>query len=138
MAHQESPEGSSPQERIVLLVRRVGDVVRKARRHNKTLTGRNYCADKLAELRLDATYAFRELSDHTVGDTSALAELIEACFSPSMPQQKRLEAERALLYELGTTWKKPGGAKFEGTMEVFPLSLLVQAKRGSWLGSGAR
>src|SRR5580658_3341693 len=106
MAYREASERSSPQDRIVLLVRRARDVFHKAAKYKKSLTGNNFYADKLAELRADATNAFRELSDHSVGDTCALAEMIEASFSASTNQQQRIEAERALIYELSTTWKK--------------------------------
>jgi len=126
-----SPESPTAHDRIALLARQAAAVARKARAHSKSLTGRNFYADKLAELRVDATNAFRELSERTVGDTSALAELIEACFSPWVMPQQRLEAERALTHELKTTWKERSRANLaDGNQELFPLNLLVQAKHG--------
>src|SRR5712691_3919792 len=76
---------------------------RMARRHSKSLRGENFYADKLAELRADATSAYRQLAARSAGDSSALAELIEAVFSPETPRDRRLEAARELAVSLRTT-----------------------------------
>jgi hypothetical protein len=64
-----------------------------------------------------------------LGDTSALAELIETSFSPSVDQKKRLEAVRELTLALRTKWKQAKGATKPGN-ELFPLSLAVKTRRG--------
>ena len=110
---------------------------RSAKRNRKSLGGNNFYGNKLAEVRADATNAFRELSEHNVGDTSALAELIETCFSPSVTRENRLVAGRALAHELNTTWKgRPGTGNARPAQELFPLSLLARANRGYLIGIG--
>lgn len=98
-----------------------------ARRHSKSLRGDNHYGNKLAELRADATSAYRQLVTRSAGDSSALAELMEAVFSPDTPRARRLEASRELAVALRTTWEAPATA---ASGDLFPLAILVQAKRG--------
>lgn len=102
---------------------------KKARRNHQNLGGDNYYGNKLAALRADAANHFRELSRQSPGDTTALAELIDVVFSPTTLPARRLEASRDLVYSLRTTWKQPRvlSSSEEG---IFPLTILVQTKRG--------
>ncbi len=99
-----------------------------ARRHSKSLRGDNHYGNKLAELRADATSAYRQLVARSAGDSSALAELIEAVFSPDTTRVRRLEATRELAVALRTTWEEAPAAA--PSVDLFPLAILVQAKRG--------
>jgi hypothetical protein len=106
-------------------------VAKKAQKHGKGLASDNFYANKIAELRADAANAFRELSSRSPGDTTAMAEMIEAVFSPSTNQPERLRAARELIFSLKTTWRQSGSEAVPGDNEgLFPLAILSQAKRG--------
>jgi hypothetical protein len=86
----------SPSSTLDALALEALEVAKKARRHRQNLNGDNFYANKLAQMRTDATIAFSELTDQSPGDASALAELIEASFSASIAQKARLTAVREL------------------------------------------
>ena len=108
------------------------DIAKKAKRNRKSLSGHNYYGNKLVELRADATNAFSELAAHSVGDTTALAELIQLVFAAGTAPTKRLDAKRELEFALRTTWKQPKPALKAGESDAvfFPLTILAQANRG--------
>jgi hypothetical protein len=119
---------NSASERIDQLARDAMGVVKKARKHHQNLSGDNYYANKLATLRADATNAFRSLSSPTVGESSAMAELIELVFSATTDKKRRTDAFHELVYNLRTAWKSSSlPREDEG---LFPLSLLSQTNRG--------
>src|SRR5208283_1751708 len=120
---------SSPTEKLANLVTRAVDLARTARRNRVNLSGSNYYADKLVELRADATNIYRELAPLTPGDSSALGEMIEHVFSASAPPAARAQAARELNFSLRTTWRLSNPAPQEGD-GLFPLSILSQAGRG--------
>ena len=64
---------ASPSDVLNDLVKTALTVSKKARRNRKSLSGDNFYGNKLAQLRTDAANAFADVSDSTVGDTSALA-----------------------------------------------------------------
>jgi hypothetical protein len=104
------------------------DVAKKARRHHQNLSGDNFYANKLATLRADATNAFRSLSSTTLGESSAIAELIEAVFSAKTDKKRRATAFHELVYNLRISWRSTSiPREDEG---LFPLSLLSQTGRG--------
>jgi hypothetical protein len=108
-------------------------VARKARKHAKNLRGDNFYGNKLAELRADATNAFRQLASRSAGDSSALAELVEIVFSPDTHHPKRIDANRELVVALRTTWHQeavPATTITDTSGDLFPLSILSEAKRG--------
>jgi hypothetical protein len=120
----------SPSIRLDKLALGALDVAKKARKHRKNLNGDTFYGNKLAKLRTDATILFSELSNHPIGDTSALAELIETCFSANTAQKDRLAAVRELSHSLRTKWRQ---SKAEGAApgnEIFPLALIAKAHRG--------
>ena len=123
-------EGESPAQRLEHAVQRALDVVKKARKHRMTLTGANFYASKLVELRADATNAFNDLSAQSAGDTSAMAEMIESVFSPVGQRAERLKASRELLFSLKTTWRSAQQTAATNMEGLFPLGLLAQANRG--------
>ncbi len=107
------------------------DIIRKAKRNRKSLTSDNFYANKLAELRADATNAFRDLSAKPAGDVTAMAELIQSVFSPDTGQTARVAAARELIFALRTTWYTPQvGATTREAEALFPVGILAQAKRG--------
>ncbi|HEY2534993.1 MAG TPA: hypothetical protein VGJ20_45005 [Xanthobacteraceae bacterium] len=83
------------------------DVAKKAAKHRKGLAGDNFYGNKLAKLRADATNAFAEMPTGTPGDTSAIAESIDAVFSPSTSKKERQIAVRGLWHSLRTICKQP-------------------------------
>jgi hypothetical protein len=93
------------------------------------LSGSNYYANKLVELRADATNVYRELAPLTPGDSSALGEMIERVFSATTAAAAREQSARDLLFSLRTTWRSANPAPREDD-GLFPLSILSQAGRG--------
>jgi len=129
--------GNRPQERLAYLAEEAVKVAARARKNRKNLAGNNFYAEKLARLRADAANVFRELSAGSVGDASALAEMIENCFSGETEPRQRLDAKRALVFALSTTWRSsPTGSSGDTNDELFPLVLLEQAKRGYLVAIG--
>jgi len=112
------------------LVQQAIQIAKKARKHNKNLAHDNFYGNKLAELRTDAANAFQELSSQPIGDTAALAELIETVFAPQTAAPKRLAASRDLVFALRTTWKASKSVPAVIEDGLFPLTILVQANRG--------
>lgn len=120
----------SPQERLEALIDEALGVARKARKHKQNLSGDNYYANRLAELRADAVNTFRDLSSSTTGDTSALAELIDTVFSPAPLVNQRVGSARELVFALRTTWRSKGGVVAHESAALFPLTILDQTRRG--------
>jgi hypothetical protein len=91
--------------------------------------GLNFYADKLAKLRTDATVAFKELGEPSVGDISAVAEMMEVTFAAETDVRRRVSVARELSHELQTTkWKS---APVENIADnIFPQSLLAKTGRG--------
>ena len=107
-------------------------LTKKARKHRKSLRGDNFYANKLAGLRADATNAYRQLTSQSAGDSSALAELVETCFSPETAQPARLAASRELAFALRTTSLVPAAPQATPVVasDLFPLAILSEAGRG--------
>lgn len=120
---------SSTTEKLEELVARVVELAKTARRNRMSLSGSNYYADKLVEMRADATNIYRELTPLTPGDSSALGEMIERVFAASTPAKARAETARELTFSLRTTWRSANPTPREDD-GLFPLSILSQAKRG--------
>lgn len=116
-------------DELAALVRRAVDLGRTARRNRVSLTGSNYYANKLVELRADATNIYRGLAPVTPGDSSALGEMIERVFAATTTPAARGEAARDLLFSLRTTWRSANPTPREDD-GLFPLSILSQAGRG--------
>lgn len=120
-----------PVERLNQLIQEALRVARIARRHSKSLSGDNFYANKLAELRVDAIGVFRQLKEPTAGDAAALAELIEVVFGDSTLPDKRLAAARETSFTLQTSWRQQPEPDHSGAEEgLFPLSILQKANRG--------
>lgn len=120
----------SPQERLTELATAAEELATKARRNRKSLTGSNFYANRLSDLRADATNTFRQLSSASVGDTSTLAELLETSFSPTSAPPARRDAVRELRFQLKTTWASATATPPPGIEDaVFPLSVLATTRR---------
>jgi hypothetical protein len=131
MAQRRSaPKAESPAQELEALAKKAIDVARKARKHRKNLSGDNYYANKLAELRADAVNVFRDLSNQSAGDVSAMAEMIEAVFAAGTAAKDRASVSRDLIFSLKTTWKQSDSGEDLEQVDLFPLSVLSQAKRG--------
>ena len=124
-----APPPKAPTEMLAALVKRAVDLAKTARRNRMNLSGSNYYANKLVELRADATNIYRELAPLTPGDSSALGEMIERVFDAVTPARVRAESARDLLFSLRTTWRSANPAPREDD-GLFPLSILSQAGRG--------
>lgn len=124
-----APIPANPTEKLAALVSRALSLTKTARRNRMNLSGANYYANKLVELRADATNIYRELAPLTPGDSSALGEMIEYVFAASTPQAARTVAARDLTFSLRTTWRSANPAPVEDD-GFFPLSILSQAGRG--------
>src|SRR5438309_8681453 len=128
-ARRRSSADVSSAAALEALVQRALELAKKARKYRQNLAGDTFYGNKLAELRADATNAFRDLSSQSAGDVSAMAELIETALSATTPRQDRIAAARELIFSLRTTWRDatPVHRKEES---LFPLAILVQANRG--------
>lgn len=122
-------EDATPVERLHKLVETAIAAARTAKHNRASLTGLNFYADKLAKLRTDATVAFTELADPSVGDISAVAEMIQHVFAPATNLRERASVARELLHELRTRKWRSTPVQNVGD-SVFPLSLLAKTRRG--------
>jgi hypothetical protein len=122
-------ESPSPSVKLQALVKEAIDVSRKAKRSKKNLSLDNFYANKLADLRSEATNRFSELADASVGDISAAAELIETVFSATTDPRSRLEAARELQHALRTSWKQATASQGSPGNELFPLSIVSRTNR---------
>jgi len=125
----------SPQEKLLDLTQRAIDLSKTARRNKKPLAGQNFYADKIVELRADATNCYRDLAIHGVGDDATLAELVGLVFAANTKPKERTAAARELYYALKTTYK-PTSATVEATDDIFPLSILTKTGRGYYVSIG--
>ncbi|HEX9758120.1 MAG TPA: DUF4145 domain-containing protein [Nitrospiria bacterium] len=113
------------------LVQRAMEVSRKARKHRQKLTSDNFYSNKFVELRAEGINAFRDLSTQSPGDVSAMAEMIEAIFSPNTDQKKRAQIAQELVVSLRTTWRNPTQPATDvGHDSIFPLAILTRTRRG--------
>lgn len=121
----------SPVDRIVSMSLEAQDVAKTASRNGQSLGGVNFYADKMANLRTDATNAFREVDEKSLGDASTLAELMATVFSATAKPKDRAQAARDLKHALKTATVVP--ARAATAMEdggIFPLVKLEQTGRG--------
>lgn len=125
---------AAPHERLELLVEQSIKTARTARKNRASLAGMNFYADKLAHLRTDAAVTFQELGDPSIGDVSAMAEMLEIVFAASTELTRRVAVSRELVHELRTR-KWQSGLQVM-TDDVFPLSLLVKTRRGYLIAVG--
>src|SRR5437867_2501135 len=100
--HLSGDREQSPVDRLVAMSEEALDVAATARRNKRSLSGVNFYGDKMANLRTDATNAFREVDEESLGDASALAELMETVFSATAPAKERAQAARDLKHALRT------------------------------------
>jgi hypothetical protein len=137
--HQRKRSANSGADALEALAKQALDVAKKARRHRQNLANENFYGNRLATLRADATNCFRDLAAQSAGDTTAMAELIQAVFEPTTTTPARVKAMRELVFSLRTTWKQANtGAAQEQSGGLFPLTLLSQAKRGYLVSVGTQ
>jgi Domain of unknown function (DUF4145) len=131
MAKNENEIIDPPDIQLQRLVEKTVDVAKKARRNRAPLSGLNFYADKLAKLKTDAVVYFQQLNDPSVGDISAMAEMVEGVFAAQTDYKQRVALSRNLLHELKTKkWRSiqtPLSPEEEG---LFPLSLIAKTRRG--------
>lgn len=127
----------TPQLLLVDLITKALSVAKTARKHGQSLNGTNFYATKLANLRAEATNTFAKLLTRSVGDTSALAELMERVFSTNANAKDRVQAARDLQFALKTTWAEVSAesAHLEDA-GIFPLVTLNQTSRGYLVAVG--
>jgi hypothetical protein len=121
---------ASPTERLEQLVQSGLQIAKKARKYKAKLTSNNYYANKLADLRAEAVNAFTDLSKQSAGDVSAMAEMIQAAFSPSTEHSNRIQIARELVFSLRTTWRdeqQPASPQVKDA--IFPPAILAKVKR---------
>lgn len=129
MGRKSQATSGGPQDRLTTLAEGAIDIARRAQKHRKSLSGDNFYANKIAELRADAANCIRELSGQSLGDISALAENVELVFSPETPKPERLQRCRELSFSLRTTWNQASSQPGDPKDNVFPQSLLAHTKR---------
>src|SRR5260221_10228511 len=70
------------------------------------------------------------MSASSAGDTSAIAELIDASFSSTTGKKDRVNAIRELSYSLKTKWKQTSSGSTNPGNELFPLTIIAKTGRG--------
>jgi len=131
MAKNQSAKAGPPDIQLQRLVDTAINVAKTARRNRASLAGLNFYADKLANLRSDAFVRFQQLNDPSLGDISAMAEMVEAVFAPGTDYRKRVAVSRNLLHELKTKkWRSGDTLVVADEETLFPSSLIAQTKRG--------
>jgi hypothetical protein len=126
-----------PQEALLGYVDEALNVAKTARKHRHSLSGVNFYANKMVDLRANATNEFARLRGKSVGDTTALAELMQKVFSADASVKDRAQAARDLQFALRTTWA--GATADTNNLEeggVFPLSTLTETDRGYLVSVG--
>jgi len=130
---------TSPSEQLEVLIDETWDLVKKARKHRKSLSGDNFYGEKLAALRSAATNLFKEMSVYDVGDVAALAEMIEAVYSGEIDYDDRFAAVKNLLHEIRTVWKVRTQTDVPNESDsIFPMVLLAKTRRGYLSTIGAQ
>lgn len=123
-------KNESPQDRLLRLADDALSCSKVAKRHKKSLTGANHYADRLSLLRAEATLAFQALGSLSLGDTSALAEMIETIFAAGSKAGDRASALRDLRFEMTTKWKDtPAAISVNIDGGVIPLEILTLTNR---------
>jgi len=131
MAKNENEIIDPPDIRLQRLVEKTIDVAKTARRHHASFSGLNFYADKLAKLRTDAVMSFQQLNDPSVGDISAMAEMVQVVFAPNTDYKRRVALSRDLIHELKTKkWRSNQVPPLSEEEGLFPLSLIAKTRRG--------
>jgi len=131
MAKNEHEVVAPPDIQLQHLVEKTIDVAKRARRNRASLSGLNFYADKLAKLKTDAVVCFQQLRDPSVGDISAMAEMVAVVFAADTNYKRRVELSRNLLHELKTKkWRSIQVAAVPEEEGLFPLSLIAKTRRG--------
>lgn len=129
----------SPVSRLIDLTTEALHVAKTANRHNQSLRGANHYADKMAKLRADANIEFKQMSASSVGETTALAELLQLVFSVDAKAAARRDAARNLQYELRVGTVQPAKqANAPQHLGLFPLVKLNQTGRGYLVSIGSQ
>jgi hypothetical protein len=127
----------SPAEKLQEYVQSALKVAKTAKRNRAGLKGDNHYGNKLATLRSDAANILTVLQSNTTGNTSALAELIQAVFDADVQPRQRLEASRELLHMLKTTWRQVSAdVNTDALVDLFPMTILSSSKRGYLISLG--
>jgi len=124
-------------ERLLSLIKVGLEVAKTARRNRKPLSGANFYATKMVRVRADATNLFSRLADKSVGDTSALAELMQQVFSAGSTARERAQAAAELEFHIKTNWAELPSDN--GRLEesgVIPLAILSETGRGYLVSVG--
>lgn len=112
------------------LIKKAMEVAKKARSSGASLSGDNFYANKLVELRIQALNQFKEMPERSAGEVATIAEMIQTTFTPDTPWKERVSISRELFVLLQTVWKDEKPKKVEQAVGLFPLSILNQTKRG--------
>ena len=119
------------------VVEQAVDVTKKAKRYKKSLSGDNFYANKLVDLRAEAANIFRDLSGRSVGDVSAMAEMLQEVFSPAVSAKRRLKVLKELVFALRTTWRDSADSVAPAEdIGLFLLSILAETRRGYLVSIG--
>ncbi len=131
MAKSENEIVEPPDIRLGHLVAKAIEVAKTARRHRAPLAGLNFYASKLAKLKTDAVVCFQQLNDPSVGDISAMAEMVGVVFAADTDYKRRVALSRDLVHELKTRkWRSNQMSTVPEDEGLFPLSLIAKTRRG--------
>jgi hypothetical protein len=92
----------------------------------------------LAKLKTDAVVCFQQLGDPSVGDISAMAEMVAVVFAADTDYKRRVELSRNLPHALKTKkWRSIQTPLVPEEEGLFPLSLIAKTRRGYLIPHGA-
>jgi len=134
---RQAAPSKTAQEHLGELAHEATRLAKTARRHAKSLTGANFYANKMADLRADATNLCKRLSKKSVDDPTRLCELAQKVFSPDCAAADRAAAAGDLRFALKTNWANAPAD--QGNLEevgIFPLTTLANTKRGYMVAIG--
>jgi hypothetical protein len=103
-------QDATPASLLRDLTQQALEVAKKARRNRKSLSGDNHYGNKFADLKYQATEAFEQLATLSMGDATALAELLASIFHPNTVSTDRLRAQRELTSALRRLSRVPTAA----------------------------
>ncbi len=138
MARRKKVPSKGDTPRLLTIVDEAIAIVRTARRNRCNLAGDNFYADKLARLRADATVEFQSLSAESAGDVSAMAEMLQAVFSPTTESKKRIQTARELTVAFRTSWKTSNSKTVSSNVSdtLFPPAILSATGRAYLISIG--
>jgi hypothetical protein len=121
---------SQPRPQLIGLIGRAIQVAKTAKRHKKSLSGTGFYADKMNDLRAEATNVLSQFHSKPGAADPELDAAIQLVFAGSTITKDRVRAAQELKFKVNTEWAvlPVDNAPLE-ECGVFPLATLTAARR---------